>query len=68
MDIQHVNTGELLTIDGAISYAQSLGAKVTYWALYRWVGRNNVPTYKVGRTVLLNKNDVRRYVDRVREQ
>lgn len=45
--------GEYVTIQGA---AEKQGS--TFWAVYGWVKRNNVPTIRVGRTIMVRLSDL----------
>ncbi|HEY7350284.1 MAG TPA: hypothetical protein VH599_18350 [Ktedonobacterales bacterium] len=45
--------GEYVTIQGA---AEKLGS--TFWTVYGWVKRNNIPTIRVGRTIMVRLSDL----------
>lgn len=47
------NLGDYYTIQGA---AEKLGS--TFWAVYGWVKRNNIPTIRVGRTIMVRLSDL----------
>lgn len=46
--------GEYVTIKGA---SQATGR--TYWTIYRAIQRRNLPTVKLGRTVMVKLADIR---------
>ncbi len=50
---QRQSVGDLMTIQGA---AQALG--LSYWQAYRLVQKREVPTIKIGQTLLVRLSDV----------
>ena len=47
------NVGELFTIQGA---AEKLG--LSYWVVYGYVRKQNIPTTKVGNTIMVHLSDL----------
>jgi len=50
---QRQSVGDLITIQGA---AQALG--LTYWQTYRLVQKREVPTIKIGQTLMVRLSEV----------